>query len=133
MVGKRKKSLYRKSRKKPGFRGLQKQECEDTGILRNQTENVSYDATQSSSETDPDPTETVLLSASRRKLSQYEAQYEPNENENTNLEPREYRFVDMQRRLYSLSDLHKREDSKLLFISFQIFVVLAIIQFLLNS
>ena len=110
MVGKRMRSLYRKSRKKLGFWGLQKQECEDTETLRNQTENVSHDATQSSSETDPDPTEAVPLSASRRKLSQHETQYEPNENQNTNLEPPEYRFVDMQRLSSSLSDLHKCED-----------------------
>ena len=132
MVGKRKRSLYRKSRKKLGFWGLQKQECEDTEILRNQTENVSHDTTQSSNETDPDATETVPLRASRRKLSQHEAQYEPKENENTNSEPPEHRFVDMQRLSTSLSDLHKCEDGKFLFISFRIFVVLAIIQFLLS-
>ena len=118
MVSKRKRSLYRKSKKKLGFRGLQKQECEDKEILRNQTENVSYDATQSSSETDPDATETVPLCASRRKLSQHEAQYEPNENENTNLEPPEHQFVDMQRlQLLSLICTNVKMVSSCLFLS----------------
>ena len=60
--------MHRKSRKKKQAFGLyQKQKNEDTKIERNQTEDTSDHATQSSSETDPDPTETVPISASRRK------------------------------------------------------------------
>ena len=121
MVGKRKRTVHRKSRKSRGFLGVQKQQCKDTEISHNQEESISDNDAQSSGESDPCPTETVPLSASRRKLAQHEADHTPNETEDANLELPEYRFVDIQRLSSPLSDLHKCEDGKFLFISFQKF------------
>ncbi len=109
MVGKRKRTVYRKSRKRRGFLGVQKQQCEDTEILQNQNENVI-----GNDESCPCPTQTVPLSASRRKLTQHEPQDKENDAEDDDSELPEYRFVDIQRLSSALSDVHKCEDGKFL-------------------
>ena len=68
-----------------------------TEISQNQEESISDNETPSSGESDPCLTETVPLSASRRKLAQDEVEDTPNEIEDANLELPEYRFVDIQR------------------------------------
>ena len=107
MVGKRKRTVYRKSRKRRGFLCVQKQQCEDTEISQNQNENVT-----GNDESCPCPTQAVPLSASRRKLTQHEPQDKENDAEDDDSELPEYRFVDIQRLSSALSDVHKCEDGK---------------------
>ena len=114
MVGKRKRTVYRKSRKRRGFLGVQKQQSEDTEILQDQNENVTGSDAQSSGESGPCPTETVPLSASRKKLTQHEPQHKENDTEDDDYGLPEYRFVDIQRLSPALSDVHKCEDGMFL-------------------
>ena len=74
MVGKRKRTVYCKSTKSRGFPVVPKQQCEDTEISQNQEESINDNEAQSSGESHPCLTETVPLSASRRKLSQHEVE-----------------------------------------------------------
>ena len=124
MVGKRKRTVYRKSRKRRGFLGVQKQQCEDTEISQNQNENVTGNDAQSSGESCPCPTQTVPLSASRRKLTQHEPQDKENDAEDDDSEL--YRSTD----LLTYNDFHQLfltytnvKMVSFLFISLQIYYV----------
>lgn len=129
MVGKRKRSVYRKSRKRLGFVGLQKQASEDNqSSLTSDHENVDSDsdslmsdlgdaladkgATTSQLEETPTP-----ISASRRKLSQHSCLGTPKDAVEEGIESIDdqisaYRLVDIRHLSSAVFDIHKCREGR---------------------
>ena len=128
MFGKRKRSVYRKSRKRLGFVGVQKQALqasENNQSSSSDHEDVDSDsdsqmsdfgdtladkdATTSQSEETPTP-----ISASRRKLSQHSCLGAPKDvvEEGIDDQTSAYRLVDIQQLSSAVFDIHKCREGR---------------------
>ena len=118
MVGKTKRSVYRKSRKSRGFTGVRKQEHEEpvpsstvTQVV-DHVENSNIAQLPNNTETCSDSVElSTPISASRKKLSQHVAQ-EFVEREEMSIRPSQYRLVDIRQLSSALSDIHRCEQGR---------------------
>lgn len=117
MVGKNKRSVFRKSRKRLGFVGVQKQASSGEQTSSNDNNNDSHNETQRGSDgeiaTTSEENQTPI-SASSRKLShhRFDSPQECSLDDNIGDQTPEYRLVDIQRLSSAVFDVHKCEEGK---------------------
>ena len=125
MVGKRKRSVYRKSRRKLGFVGVQKQASEDNQSSLSDHENVDSNSDSQMSDLDdaladkgattPQSEETPTpISASRRKLSQHGCLGTPKDAVEEGIDDQisAYRLVLIQQLSSAVLDIHKCREGR---------------------
>lgn len=113
MVGKRKRSAYRKARKRLGFPGVQKQSCFDRQTSSNNNVNSRHfselsdnniNETQAALVENPTP-----ISASRRKLSKNRSP-DAVDGQIDQISGPKYRLVDIQKLSSAVFNIHKCEE-----------------------
>lgn len=121
MVEKKKRSVFRKSRKKLVFFAVQKQVSSGEQTLSNDNNNDSHDETQRGSDGDirgqianTSHENQTPISASSRKLSlqRFDSPPECSLYDNIGDQTPEYRLVDIERLSSAVFDIHKCEEGK---------------------
>ena len=121
MVGKKKRSVFRKSRRKLGFVGVQKQVSSGKQNTSNDNNNDSHDETQGGSDGDirgqiaeKSRENQTPISASSRKLSlqRFDSSPECSFDDNIGDQTLQYRLVDIERLASAVFDIHKCKEGK---------------------